>query len=137
MFSDSAFTDAWSRLPDYLGQHVLVSLTALLLGLAVSFPLSLYAVRRPHLRTALLAVASVVQTIPGLALLALFYPLLLGIASLTAEYFGFDFSALGNRIINRGSLRANCGAVARVFNVATGEGLRLALDLHGRSHLKS
>jgi osmoprotectant transport system permease protein len=95
MFSDPAFADAWSRLPDYLGQHVLVSLTALALGLAVSLPLSLYAVGRPHLRTALLAVASIVQTIPGLALLALFYPLLLGIASLTSAYLGFDFSALG------------------------------------------
>ncbi len=95
MFSDPAFTDAWSRLPDYLSQHVLVSLTALALGLAVSFPLSLYAVRRPHLRAILLTVASIVQTIPGLALLALFYPLLLGAASLTARYLGFDFSALG------------------------------------------
>ena len=35
------------------------------------------------------------QTVPGLALLALFYPLLLGTASLTARYLGFDFSALG------------------------------------------
>jgi osmoprotectant transport system permease protein len=95
MFNDPALADAWARLPDYLGQHVLVSLTALALGLAVSFPLSLYAVRRPHLRTALLGVASIVQTIPGLALLALFYPLLLGLASLTARYIGFDFSALG------------------------------------------
>ena len=95
MFRNPAFADAWSRLPDYLGQHVLVSLTALALGLAISFPLSLYAVRRPHLRTALLAVASIVQTIPGLALLALFYPLLLAIAALTTRAFGFDFSALG------------------------------------------
>jgi len=95
MFADPAFADAWLRLPDYLGQHVIVSLTALALGLAVSLPLSLYAVRRPHLRTVLLAAASMVQTIPGLALLALFYPLLLGIASLTAEYLSFDFSALG------------------------------------------
>lgn len=95
MLRDPAFADAWARLPDYLGQHVLVSLTALALGLAVSLPLSLYAVRRTHLRTALLAVASIVQTIPGLALLALFYPLLLGLASLTSTYLGFDFSALG------------------------------------------
>jgi osmoprotectant transport system permease protein len=95
MFSDPAFADAWSRLPEYLGQHVLVSLTALALGLAISFPLSLFAIRRPHLRTLLLAGASIVQTIPGLALLALFYPLLLGTAALTARYLGFDFSALG------------------------------------------
>jgi osmoprotectant transport system permease protein len=95
MFREFAFADAWSRLPDYLGQHVLVSLTALALGLAISLPLSLYAVRRMHLRAVLLAIASIVQTIPGLALLALFYPLLLGAAALTARYFGFDFSALG------------------------------------------
>jgi osmoprotectant transport system permease protein len=95
MLRDPAFADAWARLPDYLGQHILVSLTALALGLAISLPLSLHAVRRPHLRTALLVVASIVQTIPGLALLALFYPLLLGLAALTATYLGFDFSALG------------------------------------------
>ena len=35
------------------------------------------------------------QTIPGLALLALFYPLLLGIAALTERTFGAGFSALG------------------------------------------
>jgi osmoprotectant transport system permease protein len=52
-------------------------------------------VRRPRLRTVLLAIASIVQTVPGLALLALFYPLLLGTASLTSRFLGFDFSALG------------------------------------------
>ena len=35
------------------------------------------------------------QTIPGLALLALFYPLLLGLAALSAQAFGVSFSALG------------------------------------------
>ena len=95
MSIDPAITDAWSRLPDYLGQHVLVSLTALAIGLGISFPLALLSIRRPYLRDVVLGMASIVQTIPGLALLALFYPLLLGIGSLTARYFGFDFSALG------------------------------------------
>ncbi len=95
MTLDPAIADAWSRLPDYLGAHVLVSLTALAIGLAISLPLAIWSVRRPRLRTLLLAIASIVQTIPGLALLALFYPLLLGTASLTSRYFGFDFSALG------------------------------------------
>ena len=44
--------------------------------------------RRPALRRMLLAVASVAQTIPGLALLALFYPLLLALAALTERMFG-------------------------------------------------
>ncbi len=87
--------DAFARLPDYLGGHVAVSLTALALGLAVSIPLALLSVRRPALRRVLLTVASVVQTIPGLALLALFYPLLLGIAALGERLFGVGFSALG------------------------------------------
>jgi osmoprotectant transport system permease protein len=42
-----------------------------------------------------LALSSVVQTIPGLALLALFYPLLLGLASLSERSLGVSFSALG------------------------------------------
>jgi osmoprotectant transport system permease protein len=87
--------DALARLPDYLGGHIAVSLTALALGLAVSLPLALLSVHRPRLRGTLLGFASVVQTIPGLALLALFYPLLLGIAALTERAFGTGFSALG------------------------------------------
>jgi osmoprotectant transport system permease protein len=47
------------------------------------------------LRRILLGAASVVQTIPGLALLALFYPLLLGLAALCERLFGAGFSALG------------------------------------------
>ena len=69
--------EALARLPAYLGGHVAVSVTALVLGLAVSLPLALASMRRPALRGLLLGVASIVQTIPSLALLALFYPLLL------------------------------------------------------------
>jgi len=43
----------------------------------------------------LLTLASIVQTVPGLALLALFYPLLLVLASVTLRWFGFSFSAFG------------------------------------------
>jgi osmoprotectant transport system permease protein len=42
-----------------------------------------------------LAIASLVQTVPGLALLALFYPLLLGLSVLTVKLFGFGVPALG------------------------------------------
>jgi osmoprotectant transport system permease protein len=87
--------EAFARLPAYLGGHVAVSVTALLLGLAISLPLALVASRRPALRNVLLGAASVVQTIPSLALLALFYPLLLGLAALCERLFGTGFSALG------------------------------------------
>jgi osmoprotectant transport system permease protein len=87
--------EALARLPAYLGGHVAVSVTALLLGLAISLPLALIATRRPALRNVLLGAASVVQTIPSLALLALFYPLLLGLAALCERLLGAGFSALG------------------------------------------
>jgi len=95
MAMDSQFAEALARLPDYLGSHVLVSLTALALGLGVSLPLAIYAVERTALRGILLALASILQTIPGLALLALFYPLLLAVSVLTERLFGVGFSALG------------------------------------------
>jgi len=87
--------EALARLPSYLGGHVAVSVTALLLGLAISLPLALVSMRRPALRRLLLGAASVVQTIPSLALLALFYPLLLGLAALCERVLGAGFSALG------------------------------------------
>ncbi|MGJ4960834.1 ABC transporter permease/substrate-binding protein [Bradyrhizobium sp. HKCCYLRH3061] len=93
--SDPRFTEALSHLPDYLGSHLRVSLAALALGLAVSFPLALLARNRPALRNLLLGAASVVQTVPGLALLALFYPLLLALAALSLRWFGLSFSAFG------------------------------------------
>jgi osmoprotectant transport system permease protein len=92
---DPRIADAWARLPDYLGNHILVCVISLALGLAISLPLALSCRRRPALRAAALGVTSVVQTIPGLALLALFYPVLLALAALTERAFGFSFSALG------------------------------------------
>ena len=66
MMLDPRLYDAWARLPDYLGSHVLVSLTALALGLGISLPLAILSMRRPVLRGTLLGVASVIQTIPGI-----------------------------------------------------------------------
>ena len=92
---DERFAAAWRLLPGYLGQHVLLSAAALALGLLVSLPLALLAARSPRVRWPALAVASLIQTIPGLALLALFYPLLLAVSSLTLRLFGLSVPALG------------------------------------------
>jgi osmoprotectant transport system permease protein len=92
---DARLAEAWSRLPDYLSSHVLVSLTALAIGLGISLPVAIASRHKPVLRGFLLSIASVVQTIPGLALLALFYPLLLALAALSERLFGKSFSALG------------------------------------------
>ncbi|MBR1233205.1 ABC transporter permease/substrate-binding protein [Bradyrhizobium sp. AUGA SZCCT0182] len=95
LFADPRWSEALGHLPDYLGNHVRVSVTALALGLAVSLPLAIAARNRRALRGALLGLASIVQTVPGLALLALFYPLLLALAAVSLSWFGFGFSAFG------------------------------------------
>jgi osmoprotectant transport system permease protein len=64
------------HLPNYFANHVLLTVGALLIGIALSLPLAGLVVRKPALAGPLLGIASVVQTIPGLALLALMVPLL-------------------------------------------------------------
>lgn len=86
---------AFDLLPQYLGWHVLLSVSALGLGLLISLPLAIAASRSPRLRWPVLALASLIQTIPSLALLALFYPLLLALSALSQAVLGQGFSALG------------------------------------------
>ena len=86
---------AFALLPEYLGWHVLLSASALVLGVVISLPLAIAAARSPRLRWPVLAGASLIQTIPSLALLALFYPLLLAVSALSKGWFGHGFSALG------------------------------------------
>jgi osmoprotectant transport system permease protein len=95
ILADPRWRDALSHLADYLGSHVRLSVAALALGLIVSLPLSIAARNRPWFRSVLLGLSSIVQTVPGLALLALFYPLLLALASITLRWFSFSFSAFG------------------------------------------
>jgi osmoprotectant transport system permease protein len=92
---DDRISAAWSRLPDYLGQHVILSATALGLGIVLALPLAVAATRSRALRWPLLTAAGLIQTIPSLALLALFYPLLLALSALSAHVLGHRFPALG------------------------------------------
>jgi len=92
---DERIQSAVALLPDYLARHVLLSACALALGIVLGLPLGLWLVRHPRLRWPALAAASFVQTIPGLALLALFYPLLLGLSAFTDSLFGVRLPALG------------------------------------------
>lgn len=87
----SAFLDAMTRVPDLLAAHLLLAASALLLGLVISLPLAVWSARRPAVARVSLGFASLVQTIPSLALLALFYPLLLSLSALV----GGGIPALG------------------------------------------
>lgn len=70
--------ELFEQLPTYLGGHMLLSLSALAVGLIVSVPLGIAVSRRPKLGEWALSLAGIVQTIPSLALLALMVPLLGG-----------------------------------------------------------
>jgi osmoprotectant transport system permease protein len=63
--------DLLEDLPRYLGGHMLLSATALGVGLLVSLPLGILISRRPKLTEWTLGAAGVIQTVPSLALLAL------------------------------------------------------------------
>ncbi len=86
---------ALAMLPDRLAAHLGVSAAALALAIVVAVPLVLLMANRPRLRSLVLAAAGVIQTIPALALLALFYPLLLLIGQATQRLAGFGIPALG------------------------------------------
>lgn len=79
-----ALAQQLALLPEYLSRHLLLSVTALGVGIALSLPLGLALTRAPRWRGAVLMLASAVQTIPGLALLALMVPLLRQIGFLPA-----------------------------------------------------
>lgn len=87
----SAFADAWARVPDLAAQHLLLAGCAMLLALVIALPLAVWSARRPAVARVALGFASLVQTIPSLALLALFYPLLLSLRAV----FGDGIPALG------------------------------------------
>jgi osmoprotectant transport system permease protein len=86
---------ALGLLPQYLAWHVLLSAAALALGLLISLPLAILAYRRPRLRWPVLTLAGAAQTIPSIAMLALFFPVLLAVSALSSRLFGHGFSALG------------------------------------------
>jgi len=70
------------QLPSLIASHVLLAAAAMGLALAIGLPLGLAAARRPRLAAWSVGLAGLVQTIPGLALLTLFYPLLLALSAL-------------------------------------------------------
>jgi osmoprotectant transport system permease protein len=61
----------WERLFWRTGQHLTLVLSSLVLAIALAVPLGVAAARRPVIGQVILGVVGILQTIPGLALLAL------------------------------------------------------------------
>ena len=76
---------ALSNLGDELTSHILLSGAALALGIAIALPLAVWASRNASVAKVALGFASLVQTIPALALLALFFPILLSLRGVFGE----------------------------------------------------
>ncbi|WP_114951060.1 ABC transporter permease/substrate-binding protein [Sphingosinicella terrae] len=86
-----ALSEALAALPTLVRSHLLLSACAIALGILVGLPLAIWAAADGRARTPLLALAGLVQTVPALALLALFYPALL----ILGEATGLAVPALG------------------------------------------
>lgn len=87
----SALAEALGELPGLSASHLLLSGTAVAIASGVGLPFALWATRSKRARGPMLATIGLVQTIPALALLALFYPLLLALGRLS----GAPIPALG------------------------------------------
>ncbi|GMM92041.1 ABC transporter permease/substrate-binding protein [Qipengyuania sp. MTN3-11] len=87
----NALGQALLDLGDKLAAHVLLCAAAITLGVAVALPLAVWASRSAAVARITLGFASLVQTIPALALLALFFPILLSLRAV----FGENLPTLG------------------------------------------
>jgi osmoprotectant transport system permease protein len=72
-----AASEALAALPELVRAHMLLSGSAIAIAVLAGLPLAFWAAAHPRARIPLLAFVGLIQTIPALALLALFYPLLL------------------------------------------------------------
>ena len=87
-------SDLLELLPGFFTAHLQLSLLALAIAVAVSVPLGIWLTRRPDFEPAVLGTASVIQTIPSLALLAIMVPILAAVGSLTVM-FGLPVRGIG------------------------------------------
>jgi osmoprotectant transport system permease protein len=80
--------EVWAILPglgDKLAAHVVLSASAIGLAMLIALPLAVWAGRSQVVARVALSLASLVQTVPALALLALFFPLLLSLRAVFGE----------------------------------------------------
>jgi osmoprotectant transport system permease protein len=107
-------------LPGYLSHHLVLTLVALTAGIAVCLPLGLLVTRVRALQWPVLTLAGILQTIPGLALLALMVPLLGRIGFVPAVLALILYSFLP---ILRNTVTGILGVDPAIREAATGIGM--------------
>jgi osmoprotectant transport system permease protein len=73
-FDGSYVVDNWSTISAYLGEHVRLTLTAVVLGTVLALPLALLARRSRFVAGPILALSTVIYSIPSLAMFAFIFP---------------------------------------------------------------
>jgi osmoprotectant transport system permease protein len=121
------FAERLAELPHFLSAHVVLSVAAILTGIALSVPLGIHVAQRPRMAAVTLNIASVIQTIPGLALLALMVPLLGGTIGFLPAFVALMLYSvlpiLRNTIVGLQGIEPQIREAARGIGLTEGERL--------------
>jgi osmoprotectant transport system permease protein len=130
--------DLVAGVPPLLASHLALVLVALAIAVALGLPLAVALARRPRLAGPVITVAGAIQTVPGLALLALMVPVLAASHGLGIGLSSFGFAPaaialtlyallpiLRNAITGLRGVDAATVEAARGMGMAPGQVLRL------------
>ena len=110
--------DNLDQLAKRIGEHLLVTVIAVVIGFVLSFGLALLVRRRPRLYGPVLAVTGILYAIPSIALFVLFIPIT-GLSLLTAEIALVSYTLV---ILVRNIVTGLRGVPAEVVEAASGMG---------------
>ncbi|MGY1728215.1 ABC transporter permease [Geodermatophilus sp. SYSU D01062] len=121
-FDPSYVTENWDSILSYTGEHVRLTVLAVVIGAAIALPLAVLARRSRFLSAPVLGLSTVVYTIPSLAMFALLVPFT-GLSSNTVLIGLVAYSLV---ILVRNFLAGLQGVPADVREAARGMGLSAA-----------
>jgi len=110
--------DRHQDLTDALVQHLQITVSALVLGVLIAFPLALVARRLPWLQGAILGTSTAIYTIPSLAL----FPFLVPFTGISAETVVIGLALYALTILVRSTLAGLAAVPDEVRESATGLG---------------
>ncbi|SEP08802.1 ABC transporter permease [Trujillonella endophytica] len=118
-FDPSYVSDNWDTIVGHLREHVWLTVAAVAIGAAIALPLALLARRGRWLAGPVLALSTVVYTIPSLAMFAFVFPL----TGLSATTVLVGLTAYSLVILVRNFLAGLQGVPADVREAARGMGM--------------
>ena len=117
-FDGSYVVENWETIMGYLGEHVRLTIGAVLIGSVIALPLALIARRSRFLAGPVLALSTIVYTIPSLAMFAFVFPF----TGLSATTVLIGLAAYSLVILVRNFLTGLQGVPADVREAARGMG---------------